>query len=592
MISLVFKQFPNLSALLSPQLKHLPVVVLLGLVAAVLEGFGIGLIIPMLGVILGNGEGDLGGFSARLASFGDGMSDTARIIYIGGFIFLLILLKNVFAFGNNLLGGLIYGKAGHAIRCALSDRLLHVGYPFFQTEEPGRLLNIISNESWRTSDAVNTLLAIIINACAAITLYVFLILISWQLTVIVTIALVVIQFLHAWLSSALQGASRVVTSRNSQLASKMLHLVNSSQLVRMFSQEDYESARFATASESVRRAAYSLHRRLAALPSMTEILYAGVFLSVVAGSWYFQLSFPLVTAFLVLLYRLQPYVRNLQGASSQLNSWQGSLEEVEWLLDTKGKPAAPRGSVDIDDAMTSIRFDNVSFSYHAIDEAQPVLDQLSFCLKAGHATALVGRSGSGKTTIVKLLSRLIEPTSGRILVGENELDTLDPTHWRNKIAMASQDLELVDGTIIENIAYGRSGASREEIEQAARLAEAHDFITGLSQGYDTLVGYRGINLSAGQRQRVALARALVRDPQILILDEATNAVDGLSEAAILATLRERSGRSTTIVISHHQATIEFCDEVVVLRDGCLAGQGRLADIPEQTMQALYEYSAD
>jgi ABC-type bacteriocin/lantibiotic exporter with double-glycine peptidase domain len=122
------------------------------------------------------------------------------------------------------------------------------------------------------------------------------------------------------------------------------------------------------------------------------------------------------------------------------------------------------------------------------------------------------------------------------------------------------------------------------------MAEAHDFITGMAQGFETLVGSRGINLSAGQRQRIALARALVRDPQILILDEATNAVDGLSEAAILATLKERAGRSTTIVISHHRATIEFCDEVVVLRDGRLAGRGRLADIPEQTMDALYDYS--
>jgi len=231
MIRLAFRGFPRLSALIEPQLRLLPVVLLLGLAAAVLEGFGIGLIIPMLGIILGGSEGDLGGFTARLAAFGSGMSDTSRMIFTGGAIFLLILLKNLFAFGNSLLSGLIYGKSGHAIRCALSDRLLRVGYPFFQTEDPGRLLNIISNESWRTSDAVEALLTIVINACAAITLFIFLLLISWQLTILVTLALMVIQLLHARLSAALKGDSRKVTARNSQLASQMLHLVNANQLI-------------------------------------------------------------------------------------------------------------------------------------------------------------------------------------------------------------------------------------------------------------------------------------------------------------------------------------------------------------------------
>ncbi len=590
MTKLAFRGFPCLSALIAPQLRLMPVVVLLGLAAAVLEGFGIGLIIPMLSIIQGGGEGEIGGFSARLAAFGAGMSDTSRMVLTGGAIFLLIFLKNLFAFGNSLLSGLIYGKSGHAIRSALSERLLKVGYPFFQTEDPGRLLNIISNESWRTSDAVDALLAIVINACAALTLFIFLLLISWQLTLLVMVALIVIQLLHAWLSAALKGASRQVTSRNGQLASQMLHLVNAGQLVRMFNQEAYEQGRFAAASDSVRRAAFSLHRRLSALPSLTEVLYAGVFLTVVAGSWYFQMSFPIVTAFVVLLYRLQPYVRNVQGALGRLQSWQGSLEAVEWLLDPAGKPAAPAGSAHPGDGKSDIIFDDVSFDYGGQDKTTPVLEHLTFRVKPGLATALVGRSGSGKTTIVKLLTRLIEPVTGTILLGDTPLSTVDPDRWRGMIAMASQDLELVDGTILENIAYGRPEASRAEIEKAARMAEAHDFITGMAQGFETLVGYRGINLSAGQRQRIALARALVRDPQILILDEATNAVDGLSEAAILATLKERAGRSTTIVISHHRATIEFCDEVVVLRDGRLAGRGRLADIPEQTMDALYDYS--
>ncbi|MFN3313866.1 MAG: ABC transporter ATP-binding protein, partial [Hyphomonas sp.] len=477
MVRLTFRQFPHLSALLGPQLRLLPLVVVLGLAAAALEGFGIGLIIPMLGIILeSSGEAEFGGLSAYLAAIGGDMDDATRLIFIGSAIFLLILLKNLFAFANSLLSGLIYGKAGHAIRTALSERLLRIGYPFFLEEDPGRLLNIVSTESWRAADAVDAFLNIVINACAAITMYLFLLLISWQLTLLVTAALLIVQVLHAWLSSALRGASRTVTDRNGELATRMLHLVNAGQLVRMFNQEAYEQGRFSSASESVRRAAFSLHRRLSGLQPLTEVLYAAVFLAVVAGSWYFQMSFPVVTAFLILLYRLQPYVRNLQASWSKLQSWQGSLESVEWLLDPAGKPPAPAGALPPPVGATGIHFENVSFAYDGDRKAAGVLEGLSFHVESGKATALVGRSGSGKTTIVKLLTRLIEPTSGRILIGPHDLAVIDPIALRGRMAMASQDLELVDGTIRENIAYGRPDAQPADIEAAAVLSEAHGFI--------------------------------------------------------------------------------------------------------------------
>ncbi|RVB73174.1 ABC transporter ATP-binding protein [Mesorhizobium sp. M6A.T.Cr.TU.014.01.1.1] len=572
------------------QLRLLPAVVLLGLVSAALEGFGIGLIIPLLGIIMGQGDqAGMAGFSAVFQHVGSSLSERDRLIVISAAILGSIVLKNIFAFANTLLTTFIYGKASHSIRSALSEQLLRVGYPFFLQQSPGRLLNIISNESWRASDAIQIMLAAIVSASAAIILLVFLLLLSWQMTLLVTLGLVLVQIAHAVLSANLKAPSRSVASRNSDLASQMLHLVHAGRLIRIFGQEAREKAVFDQASDGVRRAAFVLLTRQGALPPLTEVLHAMLFLAVVIGAWFVGVSFPLIVAFVILLYRLQPYMRALQMAWSQLQGLSGSLEEVVWMLDPSDKPEPPQGSGPFRGLGQGIKFDDVTFTYSGKDRRAVVLHSAAFEIRSGRSTALIGRSGAGKTTIVNLLCRFVEPDTGRILVDGSPLDQIDPSQWRRHIALASQDLELVDGTIFDNIIYGQDAASAGDAERAARLAEAHEFIEHLPQGYKTVVGYRGVNLSAGQRQRIALARALVRDPDILILDEATNAVDGLSEAAIVETLKSRAGRRTTIVISHHHSTISFCDDVVILSGGRVKKQAPFAALASLSMDELYQH---
>lgn len=574
------------------QLRLLPAVVMLGLASAALEGFGIGLIIPLLGIIMGQGDQTgMAGFSAVFQHFGSDLSERDRLIVISAAILGSIVLKNVFAFANTLLTTFIYGKASHSIRSALSEQLLRVGYPFFLQQSPGRLLNIISNESWRASDAIQIMLTAIVSASAAIILLAFLLLLSWQMTLLVTLGLVVVQIAHAMLSANLKAPSRSVASRNSDLASQMLHLVHAGRLIRIFGQESREKATFDQASDAVRRAAFVLLTRQGALPPLTEVLHAMLFLAVVIGAWFVGVSFPLIVAFVILLYRLQPYMRALQMAWSQLQGLSGSLEEVVWMLDPTDKPEPPRGHRPFQGLAQGIKFDDVTFTYSGKDQRAVVLHSAAFEIRSGRSTALIGRSGAGKTTIVNLLCRFVEPDAGRILVDGPPLDQIDPSHWRRHIALASQDLELVDGTIFENIIYGQDAASAGDAQRAAKLAEAHEFIEHLPQGYQTVVGYRGVNLSAGQRQRIALARALVRDPDILILDEATNAVDGLSEAAIVETLKSRAGRRTTIVISHHHSTISFCDDVVILSGGRVKKQAPFAALATLSMDELYQHDS-
>ncbi|MER8380532.1 ABC transporter ATP-binding protein/permease [Mesorhizobium sp. M0815] len=578
-------------ALGQKQLRLLPAVVVLGLLSAALEGFGIGLIIPLLNIIMGQGQTGMAGFSAVFQHVGSSLSERDRLIVISVAILGSIVLKNLFAYANTLLTTFIYGKASHSIRSALSEQLLRVGYPFFLQQSPGRLLNIISNESWRASDAIQITLGAIVNASAAIILLTFLLLLSWQMTLLVTLGLALVQVAHAMLSANLKAPSRSVASRNSQLASQMLHLVHAGRLIRIFGQEQREKAAFDQASDAVRRAAFVLLTRQGALPPLTEVLHAMLFLAVVIGAWFANVSFPLIVAFVILLYRLQPYMRSLQMAWSQLQGLSGSLEEVTWMLDPSGKPEPPQGDAAFPGLSQGIKFEDVTFTYSGSEQRAVVLHAANFDIRSGRSTALIGRSGAGKTTIVNLLCRFVEPDSGRILVDGSPLDRIDPSQWRKHIALASQELELVDGTIFDNIIYGQDAASADDAERAAKLAEAHGFIEQLPQGYRTVVGYRGVNLSAGQRQRIALARALVRDPDILILDEATNAVDGLSEAAIVETLKSRAGRRTTIVISHHRSTISFCDDVVILSHGRVKKQAPFAALATLSMDELYQHEA-
>jgi subfamily B ATP-binding cassette protein MsbA len=572
------------------QLALVPFVLVLGLTAAGLEGLSIGLVIPLLAVVTQSGDTGGSGLATWLRSFAADMAPPVRVFVIAFLMFALISLKNIVAFANNALTANICGQTGHKIRAELARRLLCVDYPFMRDQEPGRLMNILSNESWRAADAVNATLAFLVNATAAVILYGFLLALSWRLTLIITVALAVMLLVHGFLAKRLQSPSRIVSAENSRLAARMLDVIHAAQLIRLFNQQSREQSRFDVASNAVRDSVLRLQVRSALLTPLSEVLFAGIFLVIVVSAWGWGFGFPLVATFMVLLYRLQPYVRNLQGYWGQLWGWSGALESVAWLLSADAKSPAPTGVLKHAQFSKSITFDRVTFSYARAPTAE-VLRQASFFIPAGKATGFVGRSGSGKSTIVQLLTRLVEPSEGDILVDDTPLKDIDPALWRSRIAVASQDLELINASVFDNIAYAMPNAAQADVERAARLAEAHDFILALPEGYATLVGARGIRLSVGQRQRIALARANLCEPEILVLDEATNAVDGVSESAILETIKRRSGRSTTLLISHHHRTISVCDRVVILNNGRVAAQADWSSVRHLSMEDLYELGA-
>jgi subfamily B ATP-binding cassette protein MsbA len=369
----------------------------------------------------------------------------------------------------------------------------------------------------------------------------------------------------------LKRLSGEVTAANQALADRMMTVVSGLRVIRIFGQEGREEALFEGASRRVDRVLRAILRLSGTMAPLTEFMVTALFVGILlAGIWLGQ-SLAVITAFLVLLARGQPYARQIAQTRMEIAATSGSLAEVEWLLGLDLEPAC-EAERRPPPAISEIRFENVSYAY---PNGGAGLRDASFVLAGGVGTAIVGDSGSGKSTVVNLLCGLITPDAGRIFIDGRNLATIDGAAWRERIAVAGQDFELLSGTVAENIAYARADATRAEIEDAARAAGAHPFIVRLPEGYDTRINREGLCLSGGQRQRIGLARALLRGADILILDEATNAVDGLSEREIVRLLAEHRHFRTALVISHRPLTLAACRDGVVMEDGRVREAGPL-----------------
>jgi ATP-binding cassette, subfamily B, bacterial MsbA len=575
-------QHATLRSALKPVRGWVPGVVVLGLAATALEGFGIAMLAPLISIA--TGAGDTVTLPGPLAALTEGMSSTAKVILIGGVIFALITAKNLVAWANGALQAWIYGRAAQSIRENLARSFLNSDPAFCLTASSSRLLNVVSNESWRAADAVAARLSLLVHLTAATILLLFLLAISPMLTLFVAIGLLSMHLVQEALTRQFGRLGREVTDLNRDLAARMLHLIGAWRLIRLSANEATEQTRFSDASDKVRRAGLRLQLRQTAVGPLIEIAYAALFLVVLWVAWRLGITFGEAAAFTILLYRMQPQVRGIQNSRTALRGWLGSLDEVGWLLKQPTRVGDSHEKMLAPPLKDGVTFDRVSFSY--APNRAPALSEASFELRWGEVVAIIGRSGSGKSTVVNLLCGLIRPDAGQILIGPTPLSAIAPSAWMPRIAVASPELELFDGTVIENILYGSPTRDLQAAMTAARQAGADDFVRALPQGYDTRVGNRGTELSAGQRQRIALARAVLRQPDILIMDEATNAMDLVSEAHALEILDRRRGNGISIVVSHHLSSIRACDRFLLFEDGRLISSGPAGDMGPHEMNRL------
>ena len=545
----------------------------LSVAAYLFEAFAITLLLPLIQSLLARGGASIGAPTRVEAVLSDWGLPTGPTTLIA-IIVVCVLLKTATAYSSQVAFAAVNARTGDQLRQALFRKILAARSDFHDRQRPGALLNTLSTESWRLSEGLQVLSSLMTHASALVVFLVTMALLSWKLMLITAAATVLIFLLVGAVTSRAKRHGDEAVAANRGLSARMTEGLAGLRTIQLFGQEQVEANRFAAASDQVRQAFFRMDALSAAPVPLLELLFAvllgGLLLGADVG------EFVLLVVFLALLQRLQPHAAGVMHARVNLLALAGPLQDVAGVLNDASAEPLRDGDQPAPAPARSIRFQDLTYRYPSA--SQPALASVTFDLPAGRTTALIGMSGAGKSTVLSLVSRLVDPTDGAVLVDGQDLRSFQLATWRARMAVVPQDVYLFNASVRENIAYGVPGISDEAIQAAAKAAQAHDFVVTLPHGYDTHVGDRGVRFSGGQRQRLALARALVRDPSLLILDEATNALDSLSERLVRDSIMNLSGSRTILIVAHRLASIEHADHIVVLDKGQVLEAGSPAEL--------------
>lgn len=547
-------------------------IVVLGLVSAIFEGFGLSLIIPIAQVSLTTGETpDLPYIGDLIGSVFGNDGSAVPLMAVAVVIFLAGLIIGVVNLVLSTKLSLIFAER---LRAQIFESLMHQDIVMLEGKSSGKLMNIMSTESWRACDALFVVISLIVQAIAVVVLAGFLIAISPFHALLLAVLTGLMALSIAYMTRRMRHIGARATAANEGLTTYLFNLLNGLRVVRGFGREMYERRRFLRRSSKISFVFMRLTVLTGLISPLVQLMTLGIVIMLGLVSLARGDEAAVLIGFLAIAYRVQLRVASVLSARAGLLGFEAPIAEMENAIgefDTipdKGHPLPP--------LTREIRVENVTVRYPSADVA--AVTDISCSFRVGEVTAIAGRSGAGKSTLVALLLRFTSPERGRILIDGVPLSEISRAAWHERIAFVEQNAFLFSGSVRANIAYGRLGASFEDVRKAAREAQADDFITALEHGYDTLIGERGARLSQGQRQRIALARALLRDPDVLILDEATNALDAITERAVRQVLENKDRRRVVIIIAHRRETIDFADRVLVLRDGTLVQEGRPQDL--------------
>jgi subfamily B ATP-binding cassette protein MsbA len=396
----------------------------------------------------------------------------------------------------------------------------------------------------------------------------------WRFTFIaLSVAPVLFVVIYSY-TRRIKSASRAVRKEEGVLLSIVEEVLTSIRVVKAFAREDYEQQRFDAESLANVEAGLEARTIKAKLSPLVEVIVAfGTCLVLWYGARLAlagQLSAGVLIVFLLYLGKMYKPMRDLSKMTDTVSKAIVGYERIQEVLDIESQVRDVRRARPAPRFKGQIEFNHVSFSY---DAGKQALTDVSFTIEAGQVAAIVGPSGTGKTTLVSLIPRFYDPVSGFVGIDGTDVRRYRLRSLRDQISFVLQDTLLFRATVWENIAYGKPNATPAEIRRAAELADAHAFIEEMPDGYDTLVGDRGMSLSGGQRQRIAIARAIIRDTPILILDEPTAGLDAVSEQAVIGALDTLMKGRTSVVIAHHLGTIRHADVIFVLKDSELVEQG-------------------
>ncbi len=489
-------------------------------------------------------------------------------------IVIVFTLKGLADFGQAYLMGDAAQRVLRDLRNRLFGHLEALPIRYYTRSSTGELMSRITNDvaliQGAVSDAVAALLR---DASAAVVLIALAFVMDAKLAFYACFVFPIAVYPVMRLGKRLRRASRKRLVSTARLSTLILETVRGIRVVKGFGMEKWEAARFAEENQGLYRTNLKAIRLKAVLTPINEFLAAVGF---AVTLWYGHRRIAAGTlrpqdfiTFFVALGSIYPYIKKLASINNVVQEGIAGATRVFEILDERPEPADLPDAVPLAAIAEGVAFEDVFFKY----DEEMVLRDIGFRIGVGEVVALVGSSGGGKTTIANLIPRFYDVTSGRVTIDGRDVRGYTIASLRRHIGIVTQTTLLFNDTIANNIAYGEVKRTREEIEEAARAAHAHDFITRMAKGYDTVVGEGGVRLSGGEAQRLSVARAILKNAPILILDEATSSLDAESEAAVQKALDNLLARRTTLVIAHRLSTIRHADRILVIREGRIVEEG-------------------
>jgi ABC-type multidrug transport system fused ATPase/permease subunit len=463
----------------------------------------------------------------------------------------------------------------HDLRMRTYHHLQRLSLSFYDTHQTGAMLSTITDDVNTIQQfASSATLGIAVDLLTIVCMVGLMLWLNWDFAMIALALTPFLLFFVSRFKKSVKSATHEVRKKQSNIVSAVQQGLESMRVVQAYGREDFEQQQLEVVSKASVEAALRARRIKASLSPVVNVAVAAVTAIVLARGAALILRGAMtigeLTVFLAYLTRFFKPVQDLAKMSNTLAQAAVGVERVQALLETDAITPESPAAVDPPPLKDGIVFDKVAFHYST---DQPVLKDVSFTAKAGEMVGLVGPTGSGKSTVMSLIPRFYDPTAGTIRINGVNITDLKLQPFRDQIGYVLQDTVLFRGTVADNIAFGRPGATREQVIEAAQAANAHEFIQQMSSGYDTMVGEGAQSLSGGQRQRIGIARVIVRDSPILLLDEPTAALDSESERTVMEALNRLTQKRTVIMIAHRLATIRDANLILVLKDGVVAEQG-------------------
>lgn len=525
--------------------------------------FGFVLTMPVLAYLIelaagSVGRGDLGGL---------------QVVGIIGIIFFVV--RGAFQYGQDALMAKATLQMVLELRQRVYAHLQQMDLSYFSVTRTGDLVYRLTEDLDRLGEVIHKIFhQFIPSVLTIVAVLAYMIYLNGTLTIATLLVAPLMGLLISWFGEQLLRQSRISQEQVSDLAALLTEIFSGIELIKAFAAEGYEIRRFATIAERNRAARYQAEHVKAVQYPVVGFLYAmSVLFVFFLGGW--QISRGNLTGSQFIGYLagvailIDPIVL-ITNNYSELKQGEASVERVFQLLE--GKPQVQERPVAQPLTLTEGRVEFQHVSFHYVPD-QPVLQDINVEVAAGEVVALVGSTGAGKSTLVRLIPRFYDPQQGRILIDGVDIQSVTLKSLRCQIGIVSQEITLFSGTIASNIAYGQESFDLQAVQKAAEAANAHQFITTLPDGYASRIGERGVNLSGGQRQRLAIARAVLLNPRILILDEATSALDNESEALVQQALQRLMQHCTVFVIAHRLTTVRNANRILVLEKGRIIETG-------------------